>query len=592
MNWQRLECSTVGADLTEGQEARIADPLWLIGRQWLTGELTGEDAASPVLVDAVVEHAPVTRVRLGTSPAGPLVTRTEAGLPLETAVEREPVRTGPAAARIAAEAAMHLWRLLASAGATATVVDGLRQAYPLVLPADDGLDPVGRAQLELLARRAVAAGDLYAAVTAHDGIPGLPTDAPAAARAALDAWASWYGTVFSEPAPGPRAWAPERMEYSFQVAAGVGVQREVQLAAKEYTGGTLDWYSFDVATGGLSMGTSGRLREHRLCVVPTPVRYAGQAASRWWQVENREVWFGDLAGSPEDLARAAVAAFGAVAGDDWLLVPCRLPNGVLVRGKEVRVLDTFGRTHHIRSCAEEDGAARVWRFFELSGDLSAGDADAPARRTVTEPGDPGPPTTCPWLFLAPALAGRTESRPIEEVALLRDEVANLAWAVELRIESAAGRTIDRAALARAALTATPAPSADAWLYRLATTVPDHQVPLVPIRTDAGGLALRRGRLAVSVDGTGVETRGALGQILEPDGPLVVNDEEIPSTGATVTRSWQLARTAEGGMVVWVGRRKSAGRPRRSPGLLFDTVVTGDSTADRDPFAPTRSRPPA
>ena len=73
---------------------------------------------------------------------------------------------------------------------------------------------------------------------------------------------------------------------------------------------------------------------------------------------------------------------------------------------------------------------------------------------------------------------------------------------------------------------------------------------------------------------------------------MVNDEEIPSTGATVTRSWQLARTAEGGMVVWVGRRKSAGRPRRSPGLLFDTVVTGDSTADRDPLAPTRSRPPA
>ena len=27
---------------------RLADPLWLLGRQWQMGELTGEDAASPV----------------------------------------------------------------------------------------------------------------------------------------------------------------------------------------------------------------------------------------------------------------------------------------------------------------------------------------------------------------------------------------------------------------------------------------------------------------------------------------------------------------------------------------------------------------
>lgn len=572
MSWQRLECSTVGADLTEGQEARIADPLWLMGRQWLAGELTGEDAASPVLVDAVVEHTPVTRVRLGPGPVGPVILRTETGLPLETAVECEPVRTGPAAARIAAEAALHLWRMLDSAGADAAVVDGLRRAFPLVLDADDGLDPVGRAQLELLTRRAVSAGDLHAALTAGDGLPGLPSDMPGAVRDALDTWATWYGAVFSEPPPGPRAWSPERMEYRLQVAAGTGLQQEVQLTAAEYTGGTLDWYSFDVAAGGLSMGSSGLVREHRLCVVPTPARYAGQAASRWWQVENRDVWFGDLATAPEDLARAAVAAFGAVIGDDWLLIPCRLPSGVMVRGKVVRILDTFGETHHIRSCAEEDGPGRVWRFFELSGDQSTGDSAAARGRRTTAPGEADPPTGCPWLFLAPVLAGRTESRPIEEIALLRDEVANLAWAVELRVESAAGRTVDRAALARAAMVAAPSPPTDAWRYRLATPVPDHQIPLVPIRTATGGLALRRGRLAVAVDGTEVETRGAVGEILEPDGPLSVHDEEIPSTGVTITRSWQMARTADGGMVVWVGRRKSAGRPRRSPGLIFDTIA--------------------
>ncbi|MGI8332713.1 hypothetical protein ACRYCC_22400 [Actinomadura scrupuli] len=574
MTWQRLESTTVGTDLTEGLEARIADPLWLLGKQWQVGELTGEDAASPIVVEATVEHTPVTRVRIGTGPVGPVITREDAGLPLETAVERELVRDGPAAARIATEAALQLWRLLDSAGAPPAVPAGLRAAYPLTLPLDDGIDPVGRAQLELLARRAVDTEALLVAVTeaGNGAVPGLPADASPAVRRALRAWATWYGGLFSEPGPGPRAWNPERMEYGFQVAAGVGSQREVQLVAPEYTGGSLDWYSFDVAAGGLPMGTSGALTEHVLRIVPTPARFAGQAASRWWQVENRDVWFGDITTAPEDLARAAVAAYGTVTGDDWFLAPCRLPSGVLVRGRQVRVLDTFGEAHTIRSCAEQDGPARVWRFFELTGDTVAGD-DLLRGPHEAAP-DPGEPAThCPWLFLPPVLAGRTESRPIEEVALLRDEAANLGWAAELRVESASGRVVDRAALARAALPPTPGPSGDAWRYRLATPVPDHYVPLVPVRRADGGLSLRRGRLAVAVDGGEAATRGAIGTILEAGGPLSIHDEEILPTGVSVMRTWQMARTGDGGFVVWVGRRKTAGRPRRSPGLGFDEVIT-------------------
>jgi hypothetical protein len=37
----------------------------------------------------------------------------------------------------------------------------------------------------------------------------------------------------------------------------------------------------------------------------------------------------------------------------------------------------------------------------------------------------------------------------------------------------------------------------------------------------------------------------------------------------VTRSWQLARTVDGGFVLWVGREAAAGRPVASPGLVFD-----------------------
>jgi hypothetical protein len=556
--WQRLEATTIDAALVEGPEARIADAMWMLGRQWQVGEFTGEDAGSPLYLEAVIEHAPITRVRLGEpNSTAPVIEREALSLPLEVAVEREAVRTGPAAVRVAAEAGLELRREFDVRGVLATVVDGVREAFALVLEPDDGLDPVGRSELELLARRAPDARAVFDDHQ-HGGpvMAGVPGTSAAAARAAIEAWAAWYEGWCSEPDERSEPWDPQRMEYRFQIAAGVGPDQEVQLDATEYVGGHLDWYSFDRAAEGVpDTGARGPLDTHPVRVLPTPARFAGQAASRWWQVEDGAVWFGDIGSAPEDLARVAVAGFGMAFGDNWYLGPCRLPGGVIARAAAVRVYDVFGEAHPIRSCAELDGPGRHWRFFELTGDDSA-DAEALKDRR------------CPWLLLSPALAGVTQSAPIEEVAFLRDEVANLGWAAELRIESVAGRTIDRAALARAAMTPPQRPAGSAWGYQLATPVPEHQIPLVPVYKD-GGLFLQRGRMA-DQNGDGA-ARGALGRVLEPESQLLIFDDEVPVTGVRVTRSWQMARTGAGGAVVWVGRRKDAGPPRRSPGLRFDDL---------------------
>lgn len=42
--WVRLEPRARDRDLRAGSEARIADPLWLLARQWQLGELAGVDA--------------------------------------------------------------------------------------------------------------------------------------------------------------------------------------------------------------------------------------------------------------------------------------------------------------------------------------------------------------------------------------------------------------------------------------------------------------------------------------------------------------------------------------------------------------------
>lgn len=553
MSWQRLEASAIDAELVEGQEARVADALWLLGRQWQVGEFAGEDAASPLLVEATVHHFPVTRVRTGPPDAGgPVVPRDPAGTPLEVVVERERVRDGAAAVRLAAEAGLQLLRELGEGPAADAAAATLRAAYPLALPPDDGLDPVGGRELALLARRSFDARALAAAHAAGKAPAKVPPKS-------LDAWAAWYGRLVSEPPAGAGAWDPARMEYRFQVAAGIDAKGELQLGAPEYAGGHLDWFSVDVERTAPDMAARGAASVHELRVLPTPARFAGQAASRWWEVEDGAVALVDLGSAPEDLARSTVAAYEACFGDDWLMVPCRLPVGVVARVQEVVVRDDFGDVTTIRSCAELDGPDRVWRFFELTGDASADAATLSGRR-------------CPWLFLAPALAGVTQGRPVEEVVLRRDEVANLAWAGEARVESASGRTIDRAARARAAAPPPPAAPEGAWRYALASPVLEHQVPLVPVRSTAdGGLYLQRGRLATAASRS-VATRGAVGRILEPETALLIHDEEVPATGVRITRSWQMARQADGGWVLWLGRRKRPASPMRAPRLVFDEII--------------------
>jgi hypothetical protein len=62
-----------------------------------------------------------------------------------------------------------------------------------------------------------------------------------------------------------------------------------------------------------------------------------------------------------------------------------------------------------------------------------------------------------------------------------------------------------------------------------------------------------------------------GVILEPDSDLVLNEEEVPRAGAVVTRTFQYTRWTDGGVHLWLARRKRPGRGEGSSGLRFDFI---------------------
>ncbi len=134
--WQRAEPTTVDPDLTEGLSARIADPLWMLARQWQSGEFRGEDAATPIFMRLEGQMVPIDRWQVGpTGAKGPVHTH-DPQTPLEPIVEAEHHASGAGGARVGAESAHLLVALLRDVDGLDVagrnrLVDVLRDAFPL-----------------------------------------------------------------------------------------------------------------------------------------------------------------------------------------------------------------------------------------------------------------------------------------------------------------------------------------------------------------------------------------------------------------------------------------------------------------------------
>lgn len=323
-SWTRIEPHARTDDpelgLRLGLRAELADPLWLISRQWVLGELTGEDAASPVTVRVDGEAAPLSRWRPG---RGGVPADLPAGVPLEALAEGEP--TFPASGssqsfadrRLAAETGLAFLRLLDRHVRPPAQAQMYRRQYlrryPLALAGDQeraACDPAAAGFLALVAGRVPDGALLRAALRQalppeRGGAGRLPADPPvapgdeAAVMAAVADWFSWCETLVSGSAAAEAAWQAERLEYSFAVAATTSAG-EVVLDAPGYAGGRLDWHAFRRGAGSLGTGPDGRPAPTpiALTIVPAPVSYRGMPAARWWELEDAAVDFGLVDAGP------------------------------------------------------------------------------------------------------------------------------------------------------------------------------------------------------------------------------------------------------------------------------------------------------
>jgi hypothetical protein len=176
------------------------------------------------------------------------------------------------------------------------------------------------------------------------------------------------------------------------------------------------------------------------------------------------------------------------------------------------------------------------------------------------------------VFLPPAPPA-LEGPVLEDALVARDEMANLAWLIELTTRDGDGAAIDRYKRWLQLRPATdpsfnPAIRGGARSYRLATTVPDFWYPLVSVTGADGQPLLALAELPP--EATGVSDVGVRGHLVSHTEETRLADEEASRDGTRLSRRDRIT-LSPAGLVVWRARTKGPGQGESSSGLRFDTL---------------------
>jgi hypothetical protein len=577
MMWNRLEGRPRTHNFDKALKAEVRDALWMITKQWQMGEFKGDDAGSPVFAKIHITSSHVQKYKA----ANKAVQDFEDNIPLEVKAEQKKIPFTRDGKKISLDIRLQLgkyWMKLLKEKSL-DYRDAYIEKYAFALPANDRTTAHIYAhkdvwqQYAAITGRAMDGYALYkiiiAGTGASDGIVLLdPGD-----RAKLDNLGKdlekWYGKMYFQPTDEKNnAWLPEKFEYQFECTSAAGTT-EKKLHAKEYYQGHPDWYVFDIQEK-TENNMPEPVSKFTDTFIPACVAFDGMPNTRWWQFEDGKTNFGDIKPATTDLSKLLLMEFGLVFANDWFLVPYVLPIGSLANVQGLTVKNNFGETTWIKPTEKIGEEKSVWSMFKLRS----------AKQNNT-------------LFLSPTAMKVHESNPLEEVVLIRDEMANMVWGVERIVPSATGigEKGSEAALrvkqfheniVKKDTKAVNIPYAAKISYQAMTDVPENWIPFVPVhkKNDNREIQLQRASMLRIIEGdkdkpvkikpqSGILREG-LDELPDPVA-YYIHEEEVPRSGVKVSQSFQRTRWLNGEVFVWLGMKKKTGRGEGNSGLAFDQI---------------------
>ena len=608
-----LESRTRNSNITDALRFRVYDPLWLLSRQWQLGEFKGNDAGTAMAVSCNVRTTSMSQYSYGEDNSNVVNSPNEE--PLEPIVEQINRDITP---MVRVEAATYFLDLLRSEKDNSeirAIARILRELYPLkeenlLMPVSSLENGVVEEFAESRNTRLTLFRKAYASKS-FDGYslyqnPSVLKDTPDVnvSEELIDGYLEWFSRRYLPNAFQGSAWKEDKLGYEFSAE-----NDKYHYKAQDYSGGRVSWYSFDVD----KCKDKDAVMEHEeIKTLPTLATYPGAPNKRLWEFENRRVFMGN---STEMQAQGNVAflQYATMYGNDWMICPLQTEIGKYIEVENVKVLDTFGRMYVINSRAGANDSKDVvfgqrWQMY----------INAPFDTTKNSNPD--------GLMFPPSLVQTIEGEPIEEVSILRDEMANMVWGVENKIQDGCGSSLDAGLLAsevgqfidtsneeavkKATLSIKEKEQAEDigfktatlesdritdYKYKVMTSVPLNWIPLIPqhiggepeYKCFLGGreTILRRGKLpCFFVDGekgdyypvrplSSIMRKGLSkdkdGNTIE--GPLFIEEEQVQGVGTKLVKNCQRSRWLGGKTYTWMGYSKQNKHTQGISGLEFDAL---------------------
>jgi hypothetical protein len=271
---------------------------------------------------------------------------------------------------------------------------------------------------------------------------------------------------------------------------------------------------------------------------------------RFWEMENSQVDFGKIQTGTSGLLSILLTEYGLTYSNDWFVLPYQLKFNTLCEVKCIMVTDVFGQNILIEPTFKDP--EMNWHEFACFRHTEIQNRTSPRNR----------------FYLPSSVLKNQQSEPLEKVNFMRDEMANMVWAIESMVPSAAGgnRRI-KSDLTRYGQDFVPVDPEAKIRYLIGTSVPKNWIPFIPVHKEGSQQEIRLQRAKIP------NAPPAVSQLLTEQQPVhFIEEEEVPRAGVIVTRMYKRTRWLNGKTYLWIARTKTVGRGEGWSGLMFDQIL--------------------
>lgn len=594
--WNRLEARPRTDDFDRALKAEVRDPLWMLTKQWQLGEFRGDDAGSPAFAKIQMATTRLTKYQADSKQ----VQTYDEDVPLEAKVEQKKIPFKSGAQDMSLDIRLMMgrhWLKLIKTDFPAELRDEYILLYKILLPDPDDKNFASIVahreawqQVAAVAERSMDGYMFYAHLKkGNSASEGTSQLGDVDLDALGEKFIKWFENFFLQPIDDDNnAWLPSRMEYQFAVSAPDEGGEKV-MVADEYYHGHLDWYNLDIDPQATALETEPDVvlppdpqNRKTNSFFPVTISFDGMPHTRWWRFENSNTNFGDINPDTTDLNKLLFIEFGLIYANDWFLVPFTLPAGSIANVKGLSVTNVFGEKTWVEPAGKGlDDAWKRWNMYALN-----------TKGKQREPADNS-------LLILPTVEKILEGKPLEEVLFIRDEVANMVWAIEKKIPLPTGsgkhggeaafelhkfyQKILNKEIGDGIVIPDDIEFKANIRYQIMNTVPENWIPFIPVHVDGSSreVQLQRASMPRILENDApsnaqkIKPRTQLvreGLEKDPVEAYFIHEEEIPRAGIRAYQTFQRTRWYDGKVVNWFGARKQTGRGEGHSGLAFDQII--------------------